>query len=131
MGYRHKGGGAETIRVLVIDDNEGITSALRFYFEETGIDYEISNDGKEGLELIRNEIFDLILLDIDMPHFTGLDIIKSLKQDGLIERRNIIVITASSDKSVLEIIEQNEGMRILKKPFALDDLKELMDKYYN
>ena len=58
------------------------------------IDCHVVDNGQEGLERIRKNKFDLILLDIAMPEFTGLDIIKSIKQDGPIESKNIVVFTA-------------------------------------
>ena len=51
-----------------------------------------------GLERIRNDKFDFILLDIAMPEFSGWDILQSLKKDGLVESKNIVIFTASSDK---------------------------------
>jgi YesN/AraC family two-component response regulator len=44
------------------------------------IHLQLRYDGQQGLESIRNEKFDLILLDLAMPEFTGMDIIKSIKQ---------------------------------------------------
>ena len=58
------------------------------------------NDGQEGLECIRNNKFDLILLDVAMPEFSGENVIESLKQDELIESKNIVIFTASSDQKL-------------------------------
>jgi two-component system, OmpR family, response regulator len=55
------------------------------------------NDGQKGLDCIRNEKFDLVLLDLAMPEFSGIDVIKSLKEEGAIESKNIDIFTASSD----------------------------------
>jgi two-component system, OmpR family, response regulator len=55
----------------------------------------VVNDGQEGLERIRNDKFDLILLDVAMPEFSGKDVIESLKKDELIESTNIVIFTAS------------------------------------
>jgi response regulator RpfG family c-di-GMP phosphodiesterase len=55
----------------------------------------VVNDGQEGLERIRNDKFDLILLDVAMPDFSGKDVIESLKKDELIESTNIVIFTAS------------------------------------
>ena len=82
------------------------------------------------MEVIRNNgNFDLILLDLAMPEFSGLDVIKSLKNENLLERRNIVVFTASSDPKVLEETERSGVKAIFKKPFSLDDLTSLIEKY--
>ena len=87
------------------------------------------NEGKIGLESIRNEDYDLILLDLAMPEFTGLDVIKSLEQDGIIESKNIVIFTASSDRKILDEIKNSGVKEVFKKPCSLDDLVELIEKY--
>ncbi len=58
------------MRLLVVDDNEEITEAITFYYgAKKGIDCHVINNGPQGLERIRKEKFDLILLDIAMPGF--------------------------------------------------------------
>ena len=64
-----------------------------------------------------------------MPEFTGLDIIKSIKQDGPIESKNIVVFTASSNRRMLDEIKNSGVKEILRKPCSLDDLTELIEKY--
>ena len=97
------------MRLLLIDDNEEITEAIGEYCRlAKDIDCQVINEGKEGLESIRNEEFDLIMLDLAMPEFTGLDVIKSLQQDGIIESKNIVIFTASSDRRVLDEIKNSD-----------------------
>jgi len=60
------------MRLLVVDDNDEITQAITFYCStEKDLDCRVINNGQEGLESIRSEKFDLILLDIAMPEFSG------------------------------------------------------------
>ena len=118
------------MRLLLIDDNEEITEAIGYYCKSAkDIDCQVINEGKEGLESIRNEEFDLIMLDLAMPEFTGLDVIKSLQQDGIIESKNIVIFTASSDRKMLDEIKNSGVKEIFKKPCSLDDLVELIEKY--
>ena len=117
------------MRLLIVDDNEEITEVISFYCNsKKDIDCQVINDGPQGLERIREENFDLILLDIAMPEFSGWDIIQSLKQDRLIESKNLVVFTASSNQKLLNDIK-NSGLKVFKKPCSLDDLTELMEKY--
>ena len=118
------------MRLLLIDDNEEITEVIGFYCNSAkDIDCQVINEGKEGLESIRNGEFDLIMLDLAMPDFSGVDIIKSLKQDGIIESKNIVIFTASSDPRVYEEIKNSGVKEVFKKPCSLDDLVELIEKY--
>jgi CheY-like chemotaxis protein len=64
-----------------------------------------------------------------MPEFTGIDVIKSLKADGLLEKMNVVVFTASSDPRMFEEIKNSGIKEILKKPCGIDVLENLIDKY--
>ena len=92
------------------------------------IDCKVVNSGQEGLERIRNENFDLILLDLAMPEFSGKDVIQSFTKDQLVEK-NFVIFTASSDRSVLGKIKNSGIKEIFKKPFSLDNLIKLIEKY--
>ena len=118
------------MRLLLIDDNEEVTEAISYYCKSAkDIDCQVINEGKKGLESIRNEEFDLIMLDLAMPEFTGLDVIKSLEQDDIVESKNIVIFTASSDRKMLNEIKNSGIKEIFKKPCSLNDLVELIEKY--
>ena len=92
------------------------------------IDCQVVNSGQEGLERIRNENFDLILLDLAMPEFSGKDVIQSFTRDQLVQK-NVVIFTASSDPPVLEQMKNTGVKEIFKKPFSLDQLIALIEKY--
>ena len=69
------------------------------------------------LERIKKEKFDLVMLDLAMPEFTGYDVIKPLQQDGVIESNNIVVFTASSDVKTLNEIRNSVVKRYSKNHF--------------
>ncbi len=118
-------------RVLVIDDNNDITDMLSFYLERVGgYECKVLNDGREGLEAIRSENFDVTILDLAMPGFSGVDVINSLKQDNLLEKKNIVVLTASTvDGKDAESFLQDGIRAILKKPISVDELITVMQKF--
>ncbi len=118
------------MRVLVVEDNDDISEAVTFYCGvKKDIECEAVNNGREGLERIRNDEFDLILLDIAMPEFTGGDVIESLKQDRTIESKNIVIFTASSNQNLFNEMKNSGVKEVFKKPFSLDDLTALIEKY--
>jgi CheY-like chemotaxis protein len=89
----------------------------------------VVNDGQEGLERIRNDKFDLILLDVAMPDFSGKDVIESLKKDELIESTNIVIFTASSNQRLFDEMKNSGVKEVFKKPCSIDDLAEVIEKY--
>ena len=82
--------------MLVIDDNEDITGMISMYLESRGVTCRVTNNGRDGLRIIRDEQFDAILMDVAMPEFSGYDILAQLHKDGSIKDKNIIIYTASS-----------------------------------
>ena len=109
------------LRLLVVDDNEEITEAIHFFCEsKKDIECYMINDGQQGLERIKREKFDLIMLDLAMPEFSGYDVIKSLKEDDVIESKNIVVFTASSDPKIINEIRNSGDKEVFKKPFSLE-----------
>ena len=118
------------MRILVVEDHDEISEAMSSYCSaKKDIECNIINNGREGLERIRNDKFDLILLDLAIPDFSGWDVIKSLKQDGFIKSKNIVIFTASSDQIILNDIRDSGVKDVFKKPFSLDQLTALIEKY--
>ena len=112
-----------------MEDNLEISEVMTVYCGfKKDIDCKVVNSGQEGLERIRNENFDLILLDLAMPEFSGKDIIQSFTKDQLVQK-NIVIFTASSDPGVLEQMKNTGVKEIFKKPFSLDDLIKLIERY--
>jgi len=82
------------MKILHIEDNESISEPMGVFLKHHGFEYESSIDGRKGLELIRKNHYDAILLDLSMPEFDGYDIINALVSDGLIHSQKIIIFTA-------------------------------------
>ena len=130
LGYTEEKVRGFDLRLLVIDDTQDMTDAITFYCNtEKDLDCHVINDGQKALDIIRNEKFDLILLDLSIPDFSGMDVIASLKQDGFIESRNIVIFTASTDQPMLKDIRDIGVKELFKKPFSLNALTELIEKY--
>jgi DNA-binding response OmpR family regulator len=115
--------------MLLVDDTEEIAEAICFYCQSKDIDCDCITEGRKALDSIRREKFDLILLDLAMPEFSGIDVIKSLKEEGGIESKNIVIFTASSDRNIMDKIKDSGIKEILKKPCSLDDLTKLIERY--
>ena len=112
-----------------MDDNIEIAEAICFYSHSKDIDCDCINEGKKALDSIQREKYDLILLDLAMPGFSGLDVIRSLQKHGGIESKNIVVFTASSDRIIMDKIKDSGIKEIFKKPCSLDDLTKLIERY--
>ncbi len=118
------------MNILIIDDNLDITDAISLYSESQGHSCSVSNDGKKGCDIAQKENFDLILLDIAMPNFSGYDVLNTLKDDSNFDMKKIVVITASNlDNSAAEKIESFNIFKLVRKPISLDSLEDIFSEF--
>jgi len=113
----------KSLEILIIDDNEQITKMLRTFLELKEHKCTVSSDGKEGLELIKENKHDVILLDLAMPEFDGYAVIKDLEENNMLKDRKIIVFTASTitDDELDGLVDRGVHSYILK-PIDIDIL---------
>jgi len=116
------------MKVLVIDDNEETLEVVSFFFNVNGIDCITEKSGKKGLEILQKNDFDLVLLDLAIPDMSGIQIFDTIKDEGVVSKKNIIIFTASfiDQKEVQRML--NSGAKgIINKPLALNDLEKLIE----
>lgn len=113
------------MKILLVDDNKSITKVISQYLTVQGHQCSISNDGKNGLNLIQSEKFDVIVLDLAMPGFTGFDMLDSLEAKGLLKSLKIIILTAAElSENQIESMIKRGVKKVLKKPIPLDVLEK-------
>lgn len=117
------------MKLLLIDDNPSITTMLSKYLTVKGNHQcTVINDGKEGLALIKKDNFDVILLDLALPKFSGHDLINSLSDDGTIKDHKIIVLSASPMTDTEATTLMGKGvLTCLPKPVQLKKLLETIE----
>lgn len=112
------------MNILGIDDNEDILKLLDTVITSKGHDFMQAHNGKDGLKLIEEQNFDVILLDLAMPEFSGIDVVESLKKNNKLKENKIIIFTASSatDKEI-DVLLQYEGITsCIRKPADINML---------
>ncbi|MBU0755348.1 MAG: response regulator, partial [Planctomycetes bacterium] len=80
-------------KVLVVDDEESIVRFLSVALEENGYEPVGANNGKEGLEKIKSENPDLVILDVMMPKKTGFSLFKQLRRSDEYKDLPVIMLT--------------------------------------
>ena len=118
------------MKVLLIEDNKDIADMVRLCLESENIVCEATDDGKAGLQLIKEDKFDVILLDLAIPEFSGFDIFRSLKDENLLGSRNVLIFTASSvtDEDMKEMLSAG-AKGVLRKPLSIDELLEAVERF--
>jgi DNA-binding response OmpR family regulator len=107
-------------RVLIVEDDEAMSVALRDGFEYEGYSVTLATDGEAGLQLATADRPDLILLDVMLPKRTGLDICRQLRGEG--NSVPIIMLTARGQE-----IDKVLGLKLgaddyITKPFGFMEL---------
>jgi two-component system OmpR family response regulator len=108
------------VRVLVIEDDEGIASFVTRGLREAGYAVDHAADGMDGLHLALNESYDVMLVDIMLPKLDGLALIKEFR----VQKKNMPVIILSAKYSVDDRVKGLEtgSDDYLTKPFAFSEL---------
>jgi DNA-binding response OmpR family regulator len=119
----------QSIRLAYIEDEEEMIDLVRLILGRHGYTVLGANGGREGLELVRKELPDLVLLDLMMPDLDGWDVYHQIKSDEHTRDIPVIVITAKAQD-----IDKILGLRVAKvedyisKPFSPQDLLERVEK---
>src|SRR3972149_4270872 len=81
--------------VLLVDDEAQIVETLRLYLERDGFRVVPAHDGRTALELFEREKPDLIVLDLMLPHVSGLDVCRTIRRSSQVP---IVMLTARSEE---------------------------------
>lgn len=87
------GGGVTPMKVLHIDDSPEICDLYTDMFTADGSEIQSVNDGKQGLELVLKNDYDLILIDIYMPKYSGMQFLRDLKVQRPSEMKKVVVVS--------------------------------------
>ncbi|MCX7991958.1 MAG: sigma-54 dependent transcriptional regulator, partial [Proteobacteria bacterium] len=113
-------------KILVVDDEKGMRDLLRKVLSKEGYEVILAEDGEEGLTLIKENAFDIVIADLDMPVMNGIEMIKRAKDFD--PNITIIIITAyASIESAVEALKLG-AYDYLIKPFEIDELKIIVKK---
>ena len=117
------------MKILGIDDNEDLIGVCETFLNSVGHEYTGINNGKEGLQAIKDKKFDVVLLDLSMPEFSGMDVIDALVKEDIIKKQKVVIFTATSPtKEEVEGFLEKGAHSILKKPVDPDDLAKFIHK---
>jgi signal transduction histidine kinase/CheY-like chemotaxis protein len=118
-------------RVLVIEDNDVNIMLLTMLLKKVGIIYDIAKDGEVGLQFFKDNQYDIILTDINVPKLTGDEIAVIVRQDTNETKRTIPIVglTATIVQDDLDDYINSGINEVLVKPFKQDDLYAIIEKY--
>ena len=114
----------KTMKVLVVDDEKSIVKGIMFGLGNEGVEPDCAYDGEEALEKIRNNKYDIILLDVMLPKLDGLNVCRKVREFSDVP---IIMLTAKGDDA-----DKIDGLTCgaddyVTKPFNIRELRARID----
>ena len=109
-------------KILIVDDNADIITVLEDRLQASGYSTVVARDGQQALEQIEQESPNLILLDLDLPKLTGIDVLKRLSQIKQVEDLPVIVMTAHGSVNAAVEAMKEGAYDFLTKPLDKDHL---------
>lgn len=117
------------MKILAVDDNQDILELLETILTPRGHEFTQVDNGVDGLKLIREQQFDIVFLDLFMPSFSGVDVVKALVNEGLIKKQKVVLFTASTaTEKETEILLKNGVHSCLRKPITISTLVDHISK---
>ena len=109
-------------RLLIAEDEPGIRNLLAQLFRAQGYTTDVAVDGLETIERLKETEYDLLLMDVNMPGRTGLEVLRH--QDEVGRRIRTILMTALDEKEAMEEAKRLGVVAFFGKPFDIFELKK-------
>lgn len=123
--------------ILLVEDNEGDIILTLEAFEESKLKTHISvvKNGQEALDFlfqrggfVSAQKPDIILLDINIPIFNGHEVLRQVKEDSILKKIPVIMLTTSSNKKDITLTYENHGNSFITKPINMDQFLDAILK---
>ena len=114
------------IRVLVVDDDESHAEAVAESLERVGYDCVVAVTGREGLRLIEEQNFDIVLTDLIMDEVNGMEVLAKAKQE--LPDAEVVILTGHNTAKAAVLAMQAGATTYLTKPLDIIELRTVADK---
>ncbi|MEG0686781.1 MAG: response regulator transcription factor [Erysipelotrichales bacterium] len=109
------------MKILVVEDELDLQKALKMGLSKKGLDVDCASDGQEALDLYFEHMYDLIVLDLNLPYIDGIEVLEEIRKDS--QEVKVIVLSARSEIDH-KIIGLDKGANdYLAKPFHFSELE--------
>ena len=82
------------MRLLVVEDEKKLCDMIAKSLHQSGYEVDVCNDGEEALDMIYAEMYDLIVLDLNLPGVDGMEILRELRKED--EETKVLILSARS-----------------------------------
>lgn len=107
-------------KALVVDDEKSIVKGIRYSLEQDGMEVDVAGDGEEALGLVRENEYDIVLLDVMLPKLSGFEVCQQIREFSSVP---IIMLTAKSDDMDKILGLEYGADDYITKPFNILEVK--------
>ncbi|MCF6281668.1 MAG: response regulator [Candidatus Polarisedimenticolaceae bacterium] len=122
----------ESLKVLIVDDSRMARKHIRRVLENMGLkDFTEAIDGAQGIELIHEHYFDLVVTDYNMPNMDGGELVDQIRSNSAQSGIPILMVTSESNENRLAAVQQSGVSAICDKPFEPSTVKQLLEQLFS
>lgn len=119
------------IKILTVDDMATMRRIIKSILNQLGYhNVDEAENGKDALAKLKQNKYDLVLLDWNMPEMDGITLLKEIRNDPQLKDIPVIMVTAEAKKENVLLAIQSGANNYIVKPFNAETLKEKLDKVY-
>ena len=115
-------------RILVIDDERAVRELISDALGIEGHDVHTAENGKEALDLIGQNRYDLVFCDLRMPEMDGQQLYEEVQRNYPQVLKRIVFVTAQAHSSDYGPFLRTTGIPVIEKPFTLSQLRQMVEK---
>lgn len=117
-------------KITVVDDEKDIVDSIRGFLEPRGFDISCAFDGQSGLDVIKNILPDMVILDIMMPGLDGRDLMLEMKTNDSLRNIPVVFMSAKDEPFEIEYGKELGAVGYLTKPYQarhlMSQIKEIL-----
>lgn len=117
-----------TVRILVADDDPAGAELLTYFLESHGFDVVTAPDGNQALEMGATGEFQVVILDVHMPMYDGVEVLELLRKRHLLHPIKVIALTGDLSDSVRHALDAGHIDAFLAKPVDLQMLRQEVER---
>lgn len=117
--------------VLVIEDSASVRRLIEVCLRVLDVSISAASDGTTGIEAIKAQVPDVVVLDIGLPGLDGWEVLNQLRTDPATEELKVLVLTAHAQPEMADRAAKGGADAFMTKPFRPLDLREQVEKLLN
>ena len=118
-------------KILIVDDEPNIVMSLEYTFKKNNFEVFIARDGQEALDILKNSLPNIIILDVMMPNVDGYNTLEQIKKDERLKDTKVIFLSAKNKEKDIEKGLSLGADLYMTKPFSVKKLVEQVNELLN